>query len=326
MKHRVLITNRIPDEILAPLDEIAEIVHGPSGGDLMPRAEVLRHVPDLDAVINQAELKVDAELLSVAPKLKIVANVSLGADNLDLARMSECGVFGTNTPNAFADATADATLGLLLGAARRLAEADRYIRAGRWKGFQPGVWDGTLLRGKVLGIVGYGAIGRAVAERARAFGMNIIFHNRTPSKDPGYRSLETLLGESDFISLHTPLNDQSKKILNDETLRFVKRGAFLINMARGKVCDEAALVRALKDGRLAGAGLDVFENEPAIHPELLTLENVVMTPHLGGGTRESRADARRTAVANVVAVLSGKAPLTPLNHFSPVEVVVEKTF
>lgn len=315
MKYRVLITNRIPDEILAPLEAIAEIIHGPSGGDLMPRAEVLRHAPEVDAIINQAELKVDAELLSTAPKLKIVANVSLGADNLDLDLMSARNVHATNTPDAFADATADATLGLLLSAARRLAEADRYIRTGKWKGFQPGIWDGTLLRGKILGIIGFGAIGRAVAERARAFGMKIIFHNRTASSDPSYRSLETLLGESDFISLHTPLNAESKKILNENTLRLVKRGAFLINMARGKVCDEAALVQALKDGRLSGAGLDVFENEPAIHPELLTLENVVMTPHLGGGTRESRAAARETAVGNVLAVLSGRTPLTPLNDF-----------
>ncbi|MEQ1719285.1 MAG: NAD(P)-dependent oxidoreductase, partial [Hyphomicrobium sp.] len=210
----VLITNTVPAEALVPLKGLARVVLGPAGGDLMPRAEVLRLAPELVGIVNQAELRVDRELLELALRLKIVANVSIGVDNLDLKLMQTHGVYATNVPDAFVEATADYTMGALLALGRRLPDADRYVRAGEWKGFQPGIWDGVLLQGKILGIVGYGAIGRAVAQRARGFGLRVIYHQRTPVDDPAYAPLNRLLQEADFVSLHMPLNQDSKELIN----------------------------------------------------------------------------------------------------------------
>lgn len=313
----VLITNAVPPAVLAPLDGLARVVTGPASGNLMSRAEVLQLAPDLDGIINQTELLVDQELLERAPKLKIVANVAIGADNLDLKLMARHGVFATNAPHAFVDATADFTLGMILAIARRMVEADRYVRSGAWNSFQPGVWDGALLRDKTLGIVGYGAIGRAVGHRAVAFGMRVLHHRRTPSEGPGYSSLDRLLRESDFVSLHTPLNADSRRLIDAKRLGQMKPGAYLINAARGRVVDEQALVAALRSGHLAGAALDVFENEPQVHPDLKTMSNVILTPHIGGGTLESRHSARYFCVENVARVLSGQRPHALLNEPLP---------
>ncbi len=281
----------------------------------MPRAEVLRLAPRLDAIINQGELRVDQELLDAAPNLKIVANVAAGYNNLDGTLMAQHGVWATNTPDTFIESTADCTLGLLLCVARMHVKADRYVRSGAWNSFQPGVWDGLLLADKTLGIVGYGRTGQAVAKRARAFGMKIIYNRlRPPADDPESRSLDALLAEADFVTLHTPLTPETRHLINARRLAQMKRGAYLINMARGPVVDENALVAALKSGHLAGAALDVFENEPAVHPDLLAMDNVVLSPHLGGGTIESRYAARRLCAENVAAVLRGQHPLTPVNE------------
>lgn len=308
----VLITNTVPPAALSALDGLARIVMGPAGGDLMPRSEVLRLAPGLAGIINQAELRVDAELLDAAPALKVVANVAIGVNNLDLAQMARRGVVATNVPDAFVDSTADCTLALLLAVARRVPEADRYVRSGAWQSFQPGVWDGALLQGKTLGIVGYGKIGQAVEKRARAFGLTVIHYRRSDDRAPGYAPLETLLRTSDFVSLHTPLNADSDQLLDAARLGQMKRGAYLINMARGRVVNEGALVAALHSGHLAGAGLDVFEDEPRVHLALLAMKQVVLTPHLGGGTAESRQQARILCARNVAAVLRGERPLTPV--------------
>lgn len=309
----VLITNAVPDEVLAPLAGIARVVLGPANGDLMPRDDVLRLAPELAGIVNQTELRVDAEFLNHAPKLRVVANVAIGVNNLDLALMQRRGVYATNVPQAFVDATADFTLGLLLAVARRIGEADAYIRAGRWRSFQPGVWDGTLLKGKVLGLVGYGAIGQAVAVRARSFGLRILFHRRTRVNDPDYATLDHLLRDSDIVSLHLPLNDDSERLISAARFARMKQGALFINASRGRIVDESALVDVLHSGHLAGAALDVFENEPDVHPALQTMPNVVLTPHIGGGTRESRHQARCHCVNDVARVLTGRPPLTPLN-------------
>ncbi len=309
----VLITNTAPPSALAPLAGVARVIMGPSGGDLMPRAEVLRLAPGLAGIINQAELRVDEELLAQAPKLKVVANLSIGVDNLDLAQMRRRGVVATNIPTAFVDSTADFTLAMMLALARRLLEADRHVRSGAWRSFQPGVWDGAILGGKTLGIVGYGAIGRAVAQRARAFGLRILYHRRTPDGGPGYAPLDQLLSESDFVTLHLPLNEDSRQLIDAGRLARMKRGAFLINTSRGRIVDETALVAALKEGHLGGAGLDVFENEPRVHPALLGMPNVVLSPHIGGGTRESRHHARYSCAEDVARVLTGKPPRHPLD-------------
>ncbi len=309
----VLITNAVPDEILVPLKGLARVVLGPADGNLMSRAEVLRLAPELVGIVNQAELRVDCELLERARQLKVVANVSIGVNNLDLALMQRHGVFATNVPHAFVASTADFTLGVLLAVARRIHEADRFVRADGWRSFQPGVWDGALLDAKTLGLVGYGAIGQAVAHRARSFGLRILFHQRTPANHPDYASLERLLGEADIVSLHLPLNRDSERLINAPRLAQMKRGAFLINASRGRVVDESALVAALQSGHLAGAALDVFENEPQVHPALIAMRNVVLTPHIGGGTRESRHRARLHCVNDVARVLTGQLPLSPLN-------------
>jgi glyoxylate reductase len=308
----VLITNAVPPATLAPLEGVAQVIQGPAGGDLMPRTEVLRLAPSLAGIINQAELRVDAELLAAAPGLKVVANVAMGVNNLDLAAMRARGVIATNVPEAFTESTADCTLGLILAVARRLVEADRYVRSGAWQGFQPGVWDGLLLAGRTLGLVGYGRVGQAVERRARAFGLKVIHYRRTPEGQPGYVTLDELLARADIVSLHTPLNPESDRLIDAARLARMKRGAILINMARGRVVDEAALVASLLSGHLAGAGLDVFEDEPRVHPVLLTSPNVVLTPHLGGGTTDSRFQARLLCARNVAAVLQGQPALTPV--------------
>ncbi len=313
---KVLITNTIAADLLTPLEGVAEVILGPDDGELMPHDEVLALLPDLDAIINQAELQVDEALLRQGPKLKIVANVAMGTNNFNLEAMTRFGVWATNVPDAFTDSTADCTMGLLLGLARSLHNADRYTRSGDWQrdGFRPGVWDGTLLSGKTLEIIGYGRIGKAVAQRARAFGMQVIFNNRSDTEDEAYRPIDVLLQEADVVSLHTPLTDETRHLLDARRLSLMNPGALLINMARGPVIDEQALVQALQDGRIKGAALDVFEAEPRVHPALLEMPNVFLTPHIGGGTVESRTQARRLCVENVAAVLQGGRPFTPVNN------------
>jgi glyoxylate reductase len=312
---KVLITNDVPDDVLQPLVGIADMIKGPAGGPLMPRAEVLRLAPELEGIINQTELRVDAELLAAAPKLKIVANVAIGFDNLDVSLMQSHGVWATNVPDAFTDSTADCTLGLLLGVVRRLVLADRYVRSGRWSddGFQPGTWDGMQLRGKTIGIVGFGQIGQAVARRAEAFEMSILQHDPLYADASNYRELAALLTEADIVSLHVPLLAGTRHLIDASALAQMKPEAILINMSRGPVVDEQALAAAITGRRLAGAGLDVFENEPQVHADLLASDRVVLAPHIGGGTRESRIAARRLCAENVALVLRGERPKTPVN-------------
>ncbi|MBZ0297846.1 MAG: D-glycerate dehydrogenase [Anaerolineae bacterium] len=311
-KPTVLITNTVPANVLEPLDGLAHVIQGPP--EIMSRAEVLQLAPTLDGIINQGELVIDPELLDHAPRLKIVANVAVGYNNFDVELMASRGVWATNAPNIFTESTADCTFALILAVARMLVKADRYVRSGEWKRFEPGVWDGVLLAGNTLGIVGYGQIGQAVARRARAFGMNVIYTRRVPDHDPACRSLEDLLAEADFVSLHTPLLPETHHLINAQRLQSMKPGAYLINMARGPVVDEAALVDVLQSGHLAGAGLDVFEREPEVHPALFTMDNVVLAPHIGGGTTQSRYEARHLCARNVAAVLQGERPLTPVNE------------
>lgn len=313
---RVLITNAVPEDALAPLAGLAQVIQGPAGGRLMPRETVLRHAPELDGIINQAELTVDKELLDAAPRLKIVANVAIGVDNLDLDLMAQRGVWATNVPDAFVASTADCTFALILNLLRKINAADRYVRSEQWAadGFQPGIWDGLLLAGKTLGVIGYGRIGKAVAQRARAFDMRVIYHNSRPSRDAAYRALDDLMAEADVITVHTPLTTHTRHLIDAARLARMKPSAYLINMARGAVVHEEALVDALLDSRIAGAGLDVFEFEPEAHPALLQMENVCLTPHIGGGTRESRRAARQLCAQNIAAVLQGERPITPVNN------------
>lgn len=312
----VLVTNTVPADVLAPLGNFARVIMGPTDGNLMERAEVLRLAPELTGIVNQAELRVDRELLERAPRLRIVANVAMGTDNFDLQSMREHGVYATNIPNLFAEAVADYTLGVMLMVTRRLHEADRYVRSGQWNSFQPGVWDGPLLRGKTLGLVGYGAIAQIVAARGSAFGLKCIHHGRTPSHHDGYRTLDRVLAEADIVSIHLPLTIETQMLIDARRLGQMKKGAWLINVSRGRVVDEAALVAALQSGHLAGAALDVFANEPQLHPALPQMKNVVLTPHIAGGTVESRHAARLFCFENIARTLAGQSPLNIVNSLT----------
>jgi len=311
---RVLITQNLPEDIVAPLRAHAEVVMPDAADTLLPRPEVLALAPTLAGIINQTELRVDRELLDLAPGLRIVANVASGTDNLDLALMGARGVWAANAPDSFGAATADFTLGLILALARRIPAANEFVHSGRWQGIQYGRWDGDLLDGRTLGLVGYGRIGRAVARRARAFGLTVLHAHRARRTLAGHVSLEELLARADYLSVHVPLTAETRGLMDRNRFARMKRGAFFLNLSRGATTVEADLVDALSSGHLAGAALDVFEREPQVHPGLLNRPNVILTPHIGGSARQSRRHARQLAVRNVTEVLQGRPPATPKNH------------
>ncbi len=313
MKPTVLVTSRIPADIIAVLDEHATVIQGTEETKCMTRDEVLSHAAGLDAIINQNELKIDADLLGKAPRLRIVANATAGFDNMDTAAMRRQRVWGTNAPDSYSADTANHTIALLLAVTRRLLECDQYVRSGRWKhdGWMPGGrWDGMSFTGKRLGLIGHGHIGRHVATRAAAFGMIVHHHTRSGASEPGWLPLEDILKNSDIVSLHCPLNDSTRHLIDAQTLGLMKRGAFLINVSRGAVVNIADLIDALRSGHLAGAGLDVFEFEPDVPAELMAMPNVVLSPHMGGCTAEARQSAWRVCVDNVIRILSGEPPQT----------------
>ncbi len=311
---------RVPDDYLSPLHGVAHVVL-PDHDAVMKRDELLATTREHQAmgILIAGETQIDAAFLDSAPSLKIVANVAAGFNNLAVEAMAKCGVWATNTPDAFVDATADATFGLLLAVARKTVLGDRYVRSGEWarSGICTENWEGMELRGKTLGIVGFGKIGQAVAKRAEAFGMRVIHTRRNPDESAEFRTFEALLAEADVISLHTPLSEQTRHMIDAAAFAAMKPGAVLLNLARGPVVDEAALLAALQSGKLAGAGLDVYENEPDVPAALCAMDNVALTPHLGGATREARKAARLTAAENVRRVILGERPLTPLNEPTP---------
>ncbi|MEM1294948.1 MAG: D-glycerate dehydrogenase [Verrucomicrobiota bacterium] len=316
-KPAVINAVQVPDEYLEPLHGVATVVQ-PDHSNVMTLAELLAAIQSHEAVgaIIPGELKFAAAKLTDLPSLKVISNTAAGYNNLPLDELAEFGIWATNTPDAFVDATADAAFALILGLARKTVLGDQFVRSGEWaeKGIVTQHWEGMELRGKTIGIVGFGAIGKAVARRAEAFGMTVIYHRRTSDNGNGYRSLPDLLAESDIVNLHTPLTPETHHLINSESLAMMKRGALLMNLARGLVVHEAAMVEALKSGQLGGAGLDVFEQEPEVHPDLVAMPNVLLTPHLGGATREARKLARLTAAENVRRVIVGERPLSPLNE------------
>jgi len=253
-------------------------------------------------------------VLDACPGLKVVANVAVGYNNVDVAAAQARGVIVTNTPDVLTETSADLTWALILGITRRVVEGDRLIRAGGWKGWALDFMLGSDLRGKQLGVIGFGRIGQAVAARASAFGMRVAYQSRKVVGPPDYQPMayDRLIATSDVVSLHCPLTDETRHLIDQKSLARMKRSAYLINTSRGPVVDESALVWALKNRIIAGAALDVFENEPSVHPELKTLENVVLAPHLGSATTETRTAMADLAVHNVIAVLSGNPPLTPV--------------
>jgi glyoxylate reductase len=263
--------------------------------------------PDVVALAVVAE-PVDEARLELLPNLLIVANYGAGYDLVDVEACRRRGVVVTNTPGVTSAATADLTLGLILAVRRRIAAGDAFVRSGRWgSGWADEPLKGDEVAGSTLGIVGLGRIGQAVAQRARGFEMRILYTRRRHTDDPGYRPLESLLGESDVVSLHLPLTDETRGLIDAEHLALMRDGAALINTARGQIVDERALVAELVSGRLH-AGLDVFANEPNVPPELIELPNVVMTPHLGTATQATREAMTRILVDNLLAVEDGRPP------------------
>ena len=316
MPPSILLTGKIPSSVLAKLETIGEVEQfRKEGVDVMPHDELVAAVAGKQALVSMITDSVNRAVIEAGTDLKIIANAAVGYNNIDVAAARQRGIIVSNTPGVLTDATADLTWALILGITRRIGEGERLVRRGAWKGWTFDFMLGAELRGKQLGIVGYGGIGRAVAKRGRAFGMRIAYTSRTPKDEPDAEPmpLDRLLATSDVVSLHCPLTPETRHLIDQPALARMKRSAYLINTSRGPVVDEKALAWALRMRLIAGAGLDVFDEEPKVEPELLTLENVMLVPHLGSGTVETRTAMADLAVRNVAAVLAGQPPLTPVS-------------
>jgi len=300
---RVLLTRRIPSSIFSKLEAACDVQLEETA--LTPE-QLHDRIRDKQGLISVLTDRVDDALLDAAPDLKVVANIAVGYDNIDVPAASRRGVVVTNTPDVLTEATAELTWALILAAARRIGEGERLIRRGAWKGWAIDFMLGTELRGKQLGIIGRGRIGRAVAARAPAFGMTAVFAKQD-------MSIDELLISSDVVSVNTSLRPDTRHLIDRRSLMRMKRTAILVNTARGPVIDEEGLAWALQERLIAAAALDVYEKEPIVHEALLTMENVVLAPHLGSATRETRSAMIDLAVSNVIEVLQGRAPLTPVS-------------
>ncbi len=291
------------------------------GEGLPSREELVARLKEADAFLCVGS-RVDKEILDqVGPRLKIIANWGVGYNNIDADYAAQKGIMVTNTPDVLTETTADLSWAILMAVARRVVEADAYVRAGQFKGFKPFAMLGSDVWGKTIGIVGFGRIGQAVGRRALGFGMRVLYHNRNrlpPEREQElqatYSDLDTLLAESDFVSLYVPLTDETRHLIDARRLSLMKPTAFLVNVSRGPVVDEQALVEALRAGTIAGAALDVFEKEPELTPGLTSLTNVVLTPHIGSGSWETRTNMAHVAVRNIMAALEGKTPPNLVNQ------------
>lgn len=320
-KPTVVVTRAIPREALAMLAQ-RFTVDANDADRPYTREELISHARDAEALVTLLTDRVDDGVLAACPKLKVVANVAVGYDNIDIAAATRRGVVVTNTPDVLTDATADFAWTLILAVTRRLVEADRFVRTGAWA--QHGVpffqgFSGAELAGRTLGIAGFGRIGQAVARRGGAFGMRILYANRRPAALAVEEALAarrvdkaTLLADSDVLSLHLPLTAETRGYVGPVELAAMKPSAYLINTARGPIVDEAALVEALRGGAIRGAGLDVFEREPTVEPGLLGLDNVVLAPHIGSATVETRNKMAFMAAENAIAVAAGGAAPNPV--------------
>ena len=310
----ILVTRKLPSSVLSKLETVGD-VDLYAGDGAMPPDELRSRVVGKRAVVSMFTEHIDKTVLDAGTDLQIVANVAVGYNNIDVAYAHSRGVIVTNTPDVLTESVADFTWALILAITRRLSEGERLIRRNEWKGWAFDFMLGTELRGKQLGLVGFGRIARAVAARASAFGMRLACSTRRESEQSSIAqlSLDRLLNTSDIVSLHVPLTPETRHLIDKRALTRMKRSAYLINTSRGPVVDEEALAWALEHRLIAGAALDVYEREPEVHPALLPLENVLLVPHLGSGTVETRTAMADLAVDNVVAVLNGNPPLTPVS-------------
>ncbi len=319
MKPKVLVTREVFDETLEYLGAHCEVESNQKDVPFEP-AELARRLADKEGLACCLTDRVDATLLAGAPQLKVVANIAVGYNNIDLAACNARGVMATNTPGVLDDSTADLAWTLLLGAARRLTELERRIRSGEWTSWRLKQWLGVDVHHATLGIFGMGRIGQAIARRAAGFDMKVIYHNRKPVApeieqrlNATYVSKDELLRQADFVVLQLPYSPETHHMIGAAELKRMKPSAILINSTRGGVVDDAALIAALKAGAIRAAGLDVFENEPKLNPGFLELDNVVLTPHIGSSTEATRQAMAMCAAKNLVAALTGATPPNLLN-------------
>src|SRR6267142_157572 len=319
MAKSILISNILPTESIEIIPKDVTVDYN-SGQTALSKAELISRLRGKDGLICHIISAIDDEVLAAAPTVKVVANVAVGYNNIDVAAARRRGVVVTNTPDVLTETTADFAWTLLMAAARRVVEADHFARSGQWLKWE---WDllwGADIHGKTLGVLGLGRIGRAVARRASGFSMRILYYDAVRAEASAERELsatfvpkETLLAEADFVTVHTNLTAETRHLIDEAALRRMKKTAILVNAARGPIVDEAALVRALREGWIAGAGLDVFEEEPKIHPGLLALANVTLAPHIASASLDTRVAMATLAVRNCLAVLGGKPAITPVS-------------
>ena len=317
MPEKVLVTREIPEAGLQPLEDFDVTVLSEAPPE---RDELLEAASGAEGVLSSVTEKIDGGFMDAAGDgLKVVANLAVGYDNVDVEAANKRGVIVTNTPGVLDETTADVAFMLLLAAARRLGESERVLRAGRWEWWGPKLFMGPDVWGKKLGIVGLGRIGQAVARRAKGFDMEILYYNRSRKEEAEqelgarYLGLDELLETADFVTIHTPLTEETQHLIGRTELEKMKSEAVLVNTSRGPVVDEDALADALAEGRIFAAGLDVYEEEPKVHPKLLELENAVLAPHIGSGSIETRNKMAALAAENLAAVLRGEQPKTPVN-------------
>lgn len=321
VKPKVYVTRQLFDEAIEILEEHADVEVYEGVDDAIPRELLIEKVADVEGLLPLLTERIDAEVMDAAEGLKVISNYAVGYNNIDVAAATERGIYVTNTPGILTDTTADCAFALLMAVARRIPEADRHVKAGGWvHAWGPRMFVGTDVHGKTLGIIGLGRIGGAIARRAKGFNMNVIYYDedrkRELERELGvrYSPLKELLTESDYVSLHIPLTSSTRHMIGKRELTMMKETAFLINTSRGPVVDEDALYRALRDGVIAGAGLDVFEREP-LSPDspLKGLDNAVITPHIASASVETRTKMATTAAFNLVSVLQGKEPPNLVN-------------
>jgi glyoxylate reductase len=320
MKPKVLVTRRLPSAAMSFLEEHFTVTCNPFDR-VLSRRELLKGVTSQDGLLPLLTDRIDGEVMDKAgPSLKIIANYAVGFNNIDVPAASKRKIVVTNTPGVLTDTTADLTMALLLAVSRRIVESDVYARAGKYKGWAPLLFVGTDVHHKTLGLMGFGRIGTAVAKRARGFDMNILYHDDAPVDEKIVKQVkarkvdrETLLRESDFVSIHVPLTPETHHFMSTKEFSLMKPTAYIINTSRGEVIDEQALVEALKEKKIAGAALDVFEKEPKIPPALKKMPNVVILPHIGSASLETRTKMGMMAAQNLLAFFKGKKPPNCLN-------------
>jgi glyoxylate reductase len=321
---KILVTQKVPDPAYPPLEEIGDVEANMDEGVIWPYEELLRRGPGHDYIYSLLTDNINADFLeacaSSTPRLRMVANMAVGFNNIDVDVATRLGIAVSNTPGVLSDTTADLAFALLMAVARRIPEAERYLRAGKYAGWGPLLFCGADIHHATLGLVGAGRIGKLVAQRSSGFEMKVIYYDvyRMSPEDEAryhmtYMPLEDVLQQADFVSVHTPYMPSTHHLISERAFQMMKPTAFLINTARGPIVDEKALVKALQEGTIAGAGLDVFENEPQVEPELLTMENVVILPHIASASLHTRTLMATMASDNIVAHFHGQRPPNILN-------------